>query len=546
MNKLATVQRCQACGATHARWMGRCTACGEWNTLQAEIQIGANGIPSRHGATSAGAQWSGPGGGAASAGSAAPLALTEVDLESQRPISTGIDELDRVLAGGFLPGSSTLLGGEPGTGKSTLLLQALGSMAALGRRCLLIAAEESAPQVRRRAVRLGAEVPGVFVLEATELPAIEQGVAQLGPDVVVVDSVQAVSDPAMGSPAGSIAQVRACAQSLVTEAKALGAALVLVGHVTKEGVLAGPRTLEHLVDTVLSFEGDRYLALRALRAVKHRFGPTGETGLFEMAESGLSGVPDPSSLFLGDRVVGAPGSAVTVPIEGHRPLLVEVQALVGRSSAVPRRFVTGLDPGRVGFLVAVLDRRAGVPVAECDVYVSVAGGARACEPAADLAVCLALASSLSGTPVAPEMVTIGEVGLGGEVRRVSGMPKRLAEAGRLGFRSALVPGAAGRRRGNERVPAPDREEGGDSRSAEREGGPRAGVPLRELPAATLGEALSAAFGDRLAPRVVRSPRSAGVCRSQPLPDRLASAGAGQVERGDDRGAGVDSAGPAVA
>jgi DNA repair protein RadA/Sms len=466
-------------------------------------------------------------------------------------MSTGIGELDRVLAGGLLPSSSTLLGGEPGTGKSTLLLQALASMAALGRRCLLVAAEESAAQVRRRAERLGADVAGVFVIEATDLPAIEQALGQLGPDVVAVDSIQAVSDPTTGSPAGSIAQVRGCAQSLVADAKALGAALVLVGHVTKEGVLAGPRTLEHLVDTVLSFEGDRYLALRALRAVKHRFGPTGETGLFEMAETGLSGVPDPSSLFLGDRVVGAPGSAVTVPLEGHRPLLVEVQALVGRPSAVPRRFVTGLDPGRVGFLVAVLDRRAGVRVAECDVYVSVAGGARACEPAADLAVCLAVASSLSGTPVAPEMVAVGEVGLGGEVRRVSGMRKRLAEASRLGFRNALVPDLAERRREHERVGDLERDGEGRAGSALREGGMREGgirtrASLRELPAATLGDALSVAFGDRPAPRSVRTPRSAGVSRSQPLPDRLASAGAGQVERGDDRGAGVDSPGPAVA
>jgi len=391
---------------------------------------------------------------------------------------TGIGELDRVLAGGLLPGSATLLGGEPGTGKSTLLLQVLASMASSGRRCLLVAAEEAAHQVRRRAGRLGAEVPGVFVVEATKLPAIEQAVANLAPDVVVVDSIQAISDPEIGSPAGSLAQVAACANSLVALAKGVGTALVLVGHVTKDGALAGPRALEHLVDTVLSFEGDRYLSLRAVRAVKHRFGPTGETGLFEMGEAGLTGVPDPSSLFLGDRLVGAPGSAVTVPMEGYRPLLVEVQALVGRSSPVPRRFVTGLDPGRVGFLVAVLDKRAGVPVGDCDVYVSVTGGARACEPAADLAVCLALASSVWEKPVGPDMVAIGEVGLGGEVRRVSGMAKRLAEAGRLGFHRALVP-----------APPKDRPDQHQSRAAPRT------LP-RELLAATLAEALSVAFGER--------------------------------------------------
>jgi len=391
---------------------------------------------------------------------------------------TGIGELDRVLAGGLLPGSATLLGGEPGTGKSTLLLQVLASMASSGRRCLLVAAEEAAHQVRRRAGRLGAEVPGVFVVEATKLPAIEQAVANLAPDVVVVDSIQAISDPEIGSPAGSLAQVAACANSLVALAKGVGTALVLVGHVTKDGALAGPRALEHLVDTVLSFEGDRYLSLRAVRAVKHRFGPTGETGLFEMGEAGLTGVPDPSSLFLGDRLVGAPGSAVTVPMEGYRPLLVEVQALVGRSSPVPRRFVTGLDPGRVGFLVAVLDKRAGVPVGDCDVYVSVTGGARACEPAADLAVCLALASSVWEKPVGPDMIAIGEVGLGGEVRRVSGMAKRLAEAGRLGFHRALVP-----------APPKDRPDQHQSRAAPR-------TQPRELPASTLAEALSVAFGGR--------------------------------------------------
>jgi DNA repair protein RadA/Sms len=459
MSKVRTVQRCKSCGATAARWSGRCPGCGEWNSLQEELV--AAGQPK------AGTE-DGP----------VPVELGEVDLSSYKPLPTGIGELDRVLSGGLLPGSATLLGGEPGTGKSTLLLQVLASMASSGQRCLLVAAEEAAHQVRRRAGRLGAEVPGVFVVEATQLPAVEQAIANLAPDVVVVDSIQAISDPEIGSPAGSMAQVAGCANSLVALAKALGAALVLVGHVTKDGALAGPRALEHLVDTVLSFEGDRYLSLRAVRAVKHRFGPTGETGLFEMGEAGLTGVPDPSSFFLGDRLAGAPGSAVTVPMEGYRPLLVEVQALVGRSSAVPRRFVTGLDPGRVGFLVAVLDKRAGVLVGDCDVYVSVTGGARACEPAADLAVCLALASSASGTPVGPDMVAIGEVGLGGEVRRVSGMDKRLAEAGRLGFHRALVPASPN----------------GKAQRPQTRVAPHA--LLREMPAATLGEALSLAFGGR--------------------------------------------------
>jgi DNA repair protein RadA/Sms len=352
---------------------------------------------------------------------------------------TGLSEFDRVLAGGLLPGSATLLGGEPGTGKSTLLLQVLGSMASSGRRCLLVAAEEAAHQVLRRASRLGAAVPGVFVVEASDLTAVEAAVATLAPDVLVVDSVQALSDPEGASMAGSPAQVRACAERLVRLAKALGPALVMVGHVTKDGSLAGPRTLEHLVDTVLSFEGDRYSTLRVLRSLKHRYGPSGEAGLFEMGEAGLRGVMDPSSFFIGDRMAGTPGSAVAVLVEGNRPLLVEVQALVGRSSPLRRRYVTGLDPGRVGFLVAVLDRHARLPVGEQDLYVSVAGGAKAPEPAADLAACLAIASCLLRRPVPAGIAAIGEVGLGGEVRRVSAIAKRLAEAARLGFSQALLP-----------------------------------------------------------------------------------------------------------
>jgi DNA repair protein RadA/Sms len=451
MNKPRAVHRCEACGATQPRWTGRCPACGEWGTLREEL------VDRRPGGA-------GPNLGPAAAPAA--VALSEVDPEGHKPMPTGLGEVDRVLAGGLLPGSSTLVGGEPGTGKSTLLLQVLASMASAGRRCLLVAAEEAAHQVRRRASRLGADAERVLVVEATDLGAAEAVMVQVAPDVVVVDSVQAVRDPEVASAAGSPAQVRACAQRLVDLAKATGSALVLVGHVTKDGSLAGPRALEHLVDTVLTFEGDRYSTLRALRSVKHRFGQTGETGLFEMGEAGLGEVPDPSNLFLGDRKAGVPGSAVTVPVEGHRALLVEVQALVGRPTQVPRRYVTGLDAGRVGFLVAVLDRWGGVPVGEHDVYVSVAGGARACEPAADLAICLALASCLSKVAVPTGIVAIGEVGLGGEVRRVSAGAKRLAEAGRLGFTKALVP----------------------ARSA-----PGAQTGLQVRPVATLYEALSSAL-----------------------------------------------------
>jgi len=266
-------------------------------------------------------------------------------------------------------------------------------------------------------------------------------VGQLAPEIVVVDSVQALSNPEVTSSPGSVGQVRDCSLVLAALAKSANFALILVGHVTKDGGLAGPRALEHLVDTVLSFEGDRYLSLRALRAIKHRFGPTGEMGLFEMGESGLSPVADPSALFLGDRLAGSSGSAVTVTMEGYRPVLVEVQALVGRQSTLPRRLVTGASLSRVAFLVAVLDRRAGVRVDGRDTYVSVAGGARVSEPAADLAICLAIASSVCGQPVPPDVVCLGEIGLGGELRRVGSMSKRLAEARRLGFSRALVPGS---------------------------------------------------------------------------------------------------------
>ena len=479
MSKVRTVHRCQACGACQLRWAGRCPSCGEWGSLQEELETTA------------------PGGGPGpvlGTRSIAVVALHDVDPQGHPPMPSGLAEVDRVLAGGLVPGSATLLGGEPGTGKSTLLLQVLASMASSGKRCLLVAAEESAHQVRRRATRLGADVPGVLVVEASELSAVEAAIANVAVDVVVVDSVQAISDAGGNSAAGSPAQVRTSAHRLVSLAKSLGSALVLVGHVTKDGSLAGPRALEHLVDTVLSFEGDRYSALRALRSVKHRFGPAGETGLFEMGEAGLVGVPDPSGLFLGDRVAGVAGSAVAVPVEGHRPLLVEVQALVGRSSQAPRRYVTGLDAGRVGFLVAVLERHAGLVVGDRDVYVSVAGGARACEPAADLAACLALASCLKETPVPDGIVAIGEVGLGGEVRRVSAMQKRLSEASRLGFSAALVPAQAP---GSPASPAPrspaPRSHG--CLGAHPAGSARSGAGISQLPAATLREALSAALGD---------------------------------------------------
>jgi DNA repair protein RadA/Sms len=378
------------------------------------------------------------------------LLLSEIASAAAAPRPTGVGELDRVLSGGLIPASVTLIGGEPGTGKSTLLLQALGSLAERGARCLLVSAEESPEQVKRRAQRLG--VDGVWVVAETSLPGIVAALDRLGPDVLVVDSIQTTFDPGLEAGPGSLGQVRGCAQALVELAKLRRLTIVLIGHVTKEGALAGPRVLEHVVDTVLTLEGERHHALRLLRVIKHRFGSTGELGLFEMTEGGLVDVPDPSRLFLGDRRHGASGSAVVATMEGHRPLLVEVQALVtGSGLLAPRRSASGLDAGRLPLLAAVLERRAGVSLAGREVYASAVGGVRVAEPGADLALCLAVVSSVTDVPVPDDMVACGEVGLAGEIRQVTQTPRRLAEASRLGFRRALVPlSAAG-------PPAPDLE-----------------------------------------------------------------------------------------
>ena len=422
MAKPKTLFRCSECGDESPKWLGRCPSCAAWSTL-AEEQVAPTG---------AGGSVPPP------AGRAVPV--TEVDLEEWLPLPTGIGELDRVLGGGLVPGSVTLVGGEPGIGKSTLLLQALGAMAEAGARVLLVTAEESAQQVRLRAERLGAMHPGLHLVAETCLPNILGHVAEVAPQVVVVDSIQSVYDPALGSAPGTVGQVRDCAHRFVREAKERGLMTLLVGHVTKDGGLAGPRVLEHVVDTVLSFEGDRHHALRLLRAVKHRFGSTQELGLFEMAEGGLVGVPDASGLFLADRRVGVAGSVVVPTVEGNRPLLIEVQALVGPATAPqPRRAVQGLDPSRLALILAVLDRRVGLSIGGGDVHASAVGGVRLHEPGADLAVALALVSAATGRPVAPDLVASGEIGLGGELRQVGQTARRLSEAARLGFRTALVP-----------------------------------------------------------------------------------------------------------
>jgi DNA repair protein RadA/Sms len=354
-----------------------------------------------------------------------------------------VGELDRVLHGGLVPGSVTLLGGEPGIGKSTLLLQALAGLARAGTRCLVVTAEESAQQVRLRAERLGALPPHLWLVAETELPHVLAHLAAVGPQVVAIDSIQTVFDPALASAPGSVAQVRHCAHHLVRVAKERDLATIVVGHVTKEGGLAGPRVLEHLVDTVLSFEGESHHALRLLRTTKHRFGSTDELGLFEMTGAGLAGVPDPSALFLADRRPGTAGSVVAPVLDGQRPLLVEVQALVTPTTIpTPRRSAQGLDTGRLSLVLAVLAQRVGEGFAKDDVHAVVAGGVKVAEPGADLALALALASARSGRPIADDVVACGEVGLGGELRQVHQTARRLAEAARLGFRRAVVPASA--------------------------------------------------------------------------------------------------------
>jgi DNA repair protein RadA/Sms len=356
---------------------------------------------------------------------------------------TGVPELDRVLGGGLVPGSVTLVGGEPGIGKSTLLLQTASAMASGGRPALYLTAEESAPQVRGRAQRLGALADQLWLAADTALPDVLGHLDAVQPSVLIVDSIQTVHDPELASAPGAVGQVRECAQRLVTEARARGVAVVLVGHVTKDGGLAGPRVLEHLVDTVLSFEGDRYHALRLLRAVKHRFGGTGELGVFEMSDAGLIGVDDPSALFLADRRTGEAGSVVIPVLDGGRPLLVEVQALLAPTTIpTPRRQGQGVESSRLGMLLAVLDQRVGVSAANLDVWVTVAGGVRATEPAADLGVALAVVSAMTGVPVPGDLVVCGEVGLAGELRQVGRIDRRLAEAARLGFGRVLVPTTA--------------------------------------------------------------------------------------------------------
>jgi DNA repair protein RadA/Sms len=419
---------CTECGARHARWLGRCPSCGGWSTL-----VEQSDAPAPRGAEFL---TSSPG----LAPSTKPIALRDVAGGGAPRLHTGIAELDRVLGGGLVPGSVILLGGEPGIGKSTLALQLAASLQALGSTVLYVSGEESVEQIRLRAERLPVLPEEMVLLAETRAEAIAEPWRATSPALVLVDSIQTLQTERVESAAGSVGQVRECAALLAAAAKSTGATVVLIGHVTKDGALAGPRVLEHLVDVVLMFEGDRGHSYRVLRAIKNRFGSTLEVGVFSMGESGLEVVDNPSELFLAERRAGAIGSCVVPLLEGTRPILLEVQSLVAPASyGTARRTAIGFDEGRLALLLAVLARRGGVDALNCDVYLNATGGVRIADPAADLGVALAIASSRLDLPLPPDAAAIGEIGLGGEVRRVARLESRVREAARLGFTRILVP-----------------------------------------------------------------------------------------------------------
>jgi DNA repair protein RadA/Sms len=423
MARSRSVYRCTECGHEHAKWVGRCEGCGAWNAVAEEpvaVQRGggAAGRPGRR-----------------TAAIAPPSRLRDVATEPLERLRTGINELDFVLGGGIVPGSMILIGGEPGIGKSTLLLQAAARLETAGRTVLYASGEESPDQIRLRADRLTEDAGAVHVLGETRLEAIVGAAGAVSADVVVIDSIQTVYTETLESAPGNVGQVRECSGQLMRFAKESGTAVVVVGHVTKGGGIAGPKTLEHIVDTVLYFEGEVTLDYRLLRATKNRFGSVDELGVFSMTEHGLVAVPNPSAVFLAARAAGISGSAVTALMEGTRPVLVEVQALAAKSGyGTPQRVATGLDPKRLAVLLAVLERRAETSFADLDVFVQVTAGVRLNEPGADLAVAAALLSSLYNRPAPADVVFLGEIGLGGEIRPSGAIERRIAEAARLGFK----------------------------------------------------------------------------------------------------------------
>ncbi len=424
-SKNRTIFICQQCGNTSPKWMGRCPDCGEWNSLVETVAEPDVSTARR--------------GGIAPPGTA-PQALPDIPADGYVRIPVAIGELSRVLGGGIVPGSAVLIGGDPGIGKSTLLLQMCSMLAQQVGKVLYVSGEESAAQIKLRASRLGIADPTLLVLADIHVEQIVQHIEALQPALIVVDSIQAIYTDNITSAAGSVSQVRESAAILLRLAKAQNIPLFLVGHVTKEGAIAGPRVLEHMVDVVLYLEGERFHTYRLLRAVKNRFGATDEVGVFEMGAAGLAEVSNPSEVFLAERLPNASGSAIAVTMEGTRPLLVEVQALASTTSfSMPRRTTNGIDFNRLLLLVAVLSKRVGFSLSDQDIFVNVVGGLRVEEPAADLPVAIAVASSYKNIPVAADLAIVGEIGLSGELRAVSQVARRLNEAAKLGFKRVLVP-----------------------------------------------------------------------------------------------------------
>ncbi|MDV3220136.1 DNA repair protein RadA [Intrasporangium sp.] len=413
--------RCAECGWSTAKWVGRCGECQAWGSV---AESGATGAPRT----------------VPAAVTRPAVRIADVDLTSAAARPTGVAEFDRVLGGGLVPGAVVLVAGEPGIGKSTLLLDVAARAARQGAAALYVSGEESAAQVRSRAGRIDALADTLYLAAETDLATVLGHVEASAPQLLVVDSVQTIASADVEGQAGNVSQVREVAASLIRAAKDRGIAVLLVGHVTKDGSIAGPRVLEHLVDVVVQFEGDRHSRLRLVRAVKNRYGPTDEVGCFDLSEAGIVGLADPSGLFLSDRAHAVAGTCVTVTLEGRRPLVAEVQALVAPSTLPsPRRTSSGLDAARLAMVIAVLDKRAGAPVGAQDIFAATVGGVRVTEPAADLALICALASSVLDRPLPVDAIAIGEVGLAGEVRRATGIGRRLTEAARLGFRHAVVP-----------------------------------------------------------------------------------------------------------
>ncbi|OGX68369.1 MAG: DNA repair protein RadA [Paenibacillus sp. RIFOXYA1_FULL_44_5] len=453
MAKTKTKFICQSCGCISPKWMGKCPECSAWNSFTEEMEAGGrNNFAS-----------------SLTIKKEKPESIIHIESNQDSRVCTNMEELDRVLGGGIVPGSFTLVGGDPGIGKSTLLLQVSHGLAEQGLQILYISGEESANQTKLRADRLNALHEKLFVLCETNLQNIEEAIEQVQPHLVVIDSIQTVYHPEISSAPGSVSQVRECAGHFMRLAKMQGIATILVGHVTKDGTIAGPKLLEHMVDSVLYFEGERHHAYRTIRAVKNRFGPANEMGIFEMRESGLVEVKNPSELFLSERPLHAPGSIVVASMEGTRPVLVELQALVSTTNfPSPRRMCTGIDYNRLSLIMAVLEKRFGMTLQNQDAYVNVAGGVKLDEPAVDLGIALCIASSFRDKPARAGDVVIGEVGLTGEVRAVSRIDQRVKEAYKLGFTRVILP-----------------------ENSMKGWTPPQGIEI--VPVSTLGEAISAAF-----------------------------------------------------